>query len=190
MQSAHLCVIYTSSTKNCALSGFKHDLCFFVKSKMATIVGDVRGLQQRHLPLKITHLVEKIKGFLLKAKQIQNNSSYYKLWGGVPLTSPLVPRWGWVNRHLPMYEVFCQHFKKIKSSKTTQFCPLFFFPHLPSRNGNFFHLPQQEKGKDPVMANNFFKKLHAALTSSIIQEGTMNGIYIRPIQTVFFVMKV
>ena len=40
------------------------------------------------------------------------------------------------------------------------------------------------------MANNFLKKLHAALTSSIIQEGTMNGIYIRPIQTVFFVMKV
>ena len=37
MQSAHLCVIYTSSTKNCALSGFKHDFCFFVKSKMATI---------------------------------------------------------------------------------------------------------------------------------------------------------
>ena len=68
IQSAHLCVIYTSSTKNCALSGFKHDFCFFVKSKMATIVGDVRGLQQRHLPLKITHLVEKIKGFLLKAK--------------------------------------------------------------------------------------------------------------------------
>ena len=35
---------------------------------MATIVGDVTGLQQRYHPLNIPHLVEKIKGFPLKAK--------------------------------------------------------------------------------------------------------------------------
>ena len=36
--------------------------------KMATIVGDVTGLQQRHHQQIILHLVEKIKGFPLKAK--------------------------------------------------------------------------------------------------------------------------
>ena len=45
-------------------------------AEMATIVGDVTGLQQRHHPLNIPPLVEKIKGFPLKAK-----STYQKLRG-------------------------------------------------------------------------------------------------------------
>ena len=35
---------------------------------MATIVGDVTGLQQRHHPQNIPHLVKKIKGFPLEVK--------------------------------------------------------------------------------------------------------------------------
>ena len=41
---------------------------------MATIVGDVTGLQQRHHPLNIPPLVEKIKGFPLKANQHIKNA--------------------------------------------------------------------------------------------------------------------
>jgi len=36
---------------------------------MATIVGDVLGLQQRHHPKNIPHLVKKVKGFPLKVKE-------------------------------------------------------------------------------------------------------------------------
>ena len=39
---------------------------------MATIVGDVTDLQQRHHLLNIPHLVKKIKGFPLKVKAFQN----------------------------------------------------------------------------------------------------------------------
>ena len=39
---------------------------------MAIIVGAVTGLQQRHHPQNIPHLVEKIKGFPLKAKSFRN----------------------------------------------------------------------------------------------------------------------
>ena len=59
-------------------------------AKMATIVGDVTGLQQRHHPLNIPHLVKKIKGFPLKVKAFQNTATYQKLWGGVPSTSVMV----------------------------------------------------------------------------------------------------
>ena len=60
---------------------------------MATIVGDVTGLQQSHHPLNIPHLVKKIKGFPLKVKSFRNTAIYQKLRGGVP-SPPLVPRWG------------------------------------------------------------------------------------------------
>ena len=53
---------------------------FLVKSKMAakvaTIVGDVTGPQQRHHPQNIPPLVEKIKGFPLKAKSFRNTETY------------------------------------------------------------------------------------------------------------------
>ena len=45
---------------------------------MATIVGDVTGLQQRLQPLNIPHLVKKIKGFPLKIKWFQNTETYEK----------------------------------------------------------------------------------------------------------------
>ena len=52
-------------------------------AKMATIVGDVTGLQQRHHPQNIPHLVEKIEGFPLKVKSFPNTATYQKR----------VPRW-------------------------------------------------------------------------------------------------
>ena len=54
--------------------------------KMATIVGDVTGLQQRHLPWNIPHFVKMIKGFPLKVKSFQNTAKYQKLRGGVTST--------------------------------------------------------------------------------------------------------
>ena len=57
---------------------------------MVTLIGDVTGLQQRHHPKNIPHLVKKIKGFPLKAKSFQNTATYQELWGGVPST-PLPP---------------------------------------------------------------------------------------------------
>ena len=58
---------------------------------MATIVGDVTGLQQSHHPLNIPNLVKKIKGFPLKVKAFQNTATDQKLRGGVPSTPPLPP---------------------------------------------------------------------------------------------------
>ena len=55
---------------------------------MATIVGDVTGLQQSHHPLNIPHLVKKIIGFPLKVKAFQNTATYQKLRRGVPSTPP------------------------------------------------------------------------------------------------------
>ena len=43
---------------------------------MATIVGDVTGLQ-------ISHIVKKIKGFPLRVKPFQNAATYKKLRGGL-----------------------------------------------------------------------------------------------------------
>ena len=39
-------------------------------------------------PINIPHLVEKIKGFSLKAKSLRNTATYQKLQGGVPSTPP------------------------------------------------------------------------------------------------------
>ena len=43
---------------------------------------DVTDLQQRHHPQNIPHLVEKIKGFPLKAKSFRRTATYQKLAGG------------------------------------------------------------------------------------------------------------
>ena len=70
-------------------------------AKEATIVGDVTGLQQRHHPNVVPHLVKKIKDFPLKAKSFQNTATYQKLRGGVPST-PLpctAVAWG-MNLHI------------------------------------------------------------------------------------------
>ena len=56
---------------------------------MATVVGDVRGLQQqRYHPYNIPHLVKKIKGFLLKVKSSRNTATYQKIRGGVTFNLP------------------------------------------------------------------------------------------------------
>ena len=57
---------------------------------MATIVGDVLGLQQRHHPKNIPHLIKKIKGFPLKVKSFRNSATCQKLQGGLP---PPPPPW-------------------------------------------------------------------------------------------------
>ena len=44
---------------------------------MATIVGDVTGLQQRHYPQNIPHLVEEIKGEILQ--HIKNSGEGFGL---------------------------------------------------------------------------------------------------------------
>ena len=51
MQSAYLCVIFHVKHKKLPVSrGFNLISNSFVKSKMATIVGGVTGLQKRHHP--------------------------------------------------------------------------------------------------------------------------------------------
>ena len=45
---------------------------------MATLFGDVTGLQQRYHLWNIPHLVEKIKGFPLKVKSFRNNATFTK----------------------------------------------------------------------------------------------------------------
>ena len=70
-------------------------------AKKATIVGDVTGLQQRHHPYDIPHLVKKIKDFPLKAKSFQNTATYQLLRGGVPSTPlPCTAVAGGMNLHI------------------------------------------------------------------------------------------
>ena len=58
---------------------------------------DVTDLQQRHHPQNIPHLVEKIKGFPLKAKSFRRTATYQKLaGGGGGVHQPhFVLRWGY-----------------------------------------------------------------------------------------------
>ena len=60
-------------------------------AKMEIIVGDVTGLQQRHRPSNIPHLVKKIKGFPLKVKLFRNTATKTPGRGSIH-PAPLVPR--------------------------------------------------------------------------------------------------
>ena len=76
---------------------------------MAIIVGDVTGLQWRHHPQNIFHLVEKIKSFPLEnlfeiPQHIKNSRERFYLFHRSP-PRPSVPRW-WdefvrVNQNMP-----------------------------------------------------------------------------------------
>ena len=94
-----MCYFSCKAHKKLIISrGFNLISSFLVKPKMATIVGDVTGLQHRHHPFNKPHLVKKVKGFPLKVKSFRNTATYKKLRGGVtssPPPSPLVPRWGY-----------------------------------------------------------------------------------------------
>ena len=68
--------------KNHHFSRFKPDFKFLVKSKMATIVGEVIGLLQRPHPSNIPHLNTKIKGFPVKVYSFRNTATYTTLRGG------------------------------------------------------------------------------------------------------------
>ena len=74
---------------------------------MATIVGDVTGLQQRQQPQNIPHLVEKIKGFSLKVKSFQNTAAYQKhREGSIHPLSPLYHGRGMNLRVRPRVKCF------------------------------------------------------------------------------------
>ena len=80
-----MCYFKCQEQKNYQFSQFLPDLWFFLKFnmafKMATIVGDVTDLQQRHHPLNIPHFFEKINGFPLKPKSFRNTATYQKTLG-------------------------------------------------------------------------------------------------------------
>ena len=78
--------------KNHHFSRFKPDFKFLVKSKMATIVGEVIGLKQRHHPSNIPHLVTKIKGFPLKPIIVSKYCNIYN-----------TPGRDSIHPHLPLY---------------------------------------------------------------------------------------
>ena len=82
MQSAYLCVIIHLERKKlpflAVLTWFLIHGNSKMAAKMATIFGDVTGLQQRHHPWNIPHLVKKIKGFPLKVKLFQNTATRIK----------------------------------------------------------------------------------------------------------------
>ena len=65
---------------------------------MATIVSDVTGLQQGYHQQSIPHLVEKIKGFPLKAKSFRNTENVKNFGEGFsqppPSPQPLYHGWG------------------------------------------------------------------------------------------------
>ena len=50
MENVYLCVIFHVKHKKTPFLAVLASFQFFVKSKMAAIVGDVTGLQQRHHP--------------------------------------------------------------------------------------------------------------------------------------------
>ena len=66
---------------------------------MATNVSDVTGLQQRNHPYNIPHLVEKIKGFPVKANSFRNTATFKKLRGGVPSNHPTLTPLKKFQRH-------------------------------------------------------------------------------------------
>ena len=55
---------------------------------LAAILDDVTGPQQHPNPYYVPHLVENIKGFLPKAKSLQNIETQQKPRAGVPSTPP------------------------------------------------------------------------------------------------------
>ena len=75
---------------------------------MATIIGDVKGLQQRHHPWNIPNLDKNIKGFQLRVKSFRNTATCQKLRGGVPFIPPPPPlqNGGAMNLHVrPRFKV-------------------------------------------------------------------------------------
>ena len=86
MQSNYLRVILHVERKKILILTVLPVFKYLRKSKMAAkmraMFGDVTDLQQRHHPYNIPHLVEKIKGFPLKAKSFRNMATYQKPKGG------------------------------------------------------------------------------------------------------------
>ena len=87
-------LFYMLKAKKYSFSLFLPDFRFLIKSKMATMFGDVTDPQQRRHSLNIPRL-EEIKGFPLKAKPFRNTLTYQNLGGGGGHHPPLIPRWGY-----------------------------------------------------------------------------------------------
>ena len=89
-------LFYMLKAKKYSFSLFLPDFRFLIKSKMATMFGDVTDPQQRRHSLNIPRL-EEIKGFPLKAKPFRNTLTYQNLGGGGGGGDPppLIPRWGY-----------------------------------------------------------------------------------------------
>ena len=99
------------------------------KSKMATMFGDVTDPQQRHHPQNIPHLLEKMKGFPLKANSFRNTSQILQhiknpRGEGVPSTpSPCTTVGVWLC-------VYVRELKNVKKKKTTTTD----YEHEPQKN--------------------------------------------------------
>ena len=78
---------------------------------MRAMFGDVTDLQQRHHPYNIPHLVEKIKGFPLKAKSFRSIATYQKPNGGSSINPPLYHGGGMTLRVRPRV-------KRLRQKKT------------------------------------------------------------------------
>ena len=70
---------------------------FFLKSKMATIVGDVTGLQQRHHPIKYISSCREDQRLSTEGQIVSKYCNILKTLGRVSINPPplLVPRWGY-----------------------------------------------------------------------------------------------
>ena len=94
---------------------------------MATI-SDVTGLQQCYHQQSIPHLVEKIKGFPLKAKSFRNTATCQKRWGGVLSTrSPRTTLGVWLCVYVRGFRwkdfiLFQVSFKAKNKVKPTDIC--------------------------------------------------------------------
>ena len=112
MKSNYLCVILHVRRKQLLILPFFTRVVILEKSKMATMFGDVTDPQQRHHPQNIPHLVEKMKGFPLKANSFQKTATYKKPkgGGGVPSTpSPCTTVGVWL----------CVYVRELKNVKKT-----------------------------------------------------------------------
>ena len=84
--SAYLCVILHVKHKKYHLSRFWPGFYFFfVKSKMATIVGDVTGLQQRHHPIKYILSCREDQRLSIEGKIISKYCNILKTLGRVSI---------------------------------------------------------------------------------------------------------
>ena len=80
-------LFYMSSTKNTIYRGFDLISIFFVKFKMATIAGDVTGLQQRQHPIKYILSCGEDQRLSIQGKIVSKYCNILKTLGRVSINS-------------------------------------------------------------------------------------------------------